>query len=357
MEHFIDGTYLRAFGPAGGVSFLGENIDPAAFRRAYYVKGTRGALCAELLGGIAARVRGAGVCVKRILSARRQGCAEGLILPEKRVVLLDGAYPNTLEPRFPAASETVLDTDTFIDADVMRRSKSALALADRALEREERRLARLLAAYGEIRQDSAELTAHCVNAEKLRRYAQGFANRELPRKNETAAAPKRVLLSSLSLREPVKEALSAYPRLIAVEDGGGIVSERVFSALADAAAERGLVCVFCKSPLMPEKATELLLIPAAGIAFFRAGGAFARFPESERTVHTGRFLDREALSAHKNRLSFNKKILRELSKDAFETAERICELQDVIDGFYIAAADHDGIDAFCERIAEELCKY
>ncbi|MBQ6021205.1 MAG: hypothetical protein IJL26_13610 [Clostridia bacterium] len=356
MDYFVDGAYLRAFGAAGGVSFFHEHIDPSKLKRLYLIRGARGALSSQLLCGVRSRLRRNGLRAVRALSPRRPGGAQALLLPGTGIALTDASYPDALEPRFPIAAETTVDTDPLVDRDTLRRLRSAVELADAVLGKEERRLCRYLSAAEKIYADTAEVVSPCVDTEKIRRYAAGFAAREFPRKDGDGTV-KHLFLSTPAYRRVDEASFADFPRRIAVEDAHGPAAERVFELLADAATARGLDVFACRSPLLPTAKTDLLLVPAAGTAFFGVSGAAAPFPDAERTIHTARFLDRTALSGHKNRLAFDKKTLRELSRGAVETAERICELQEVVDGFYLTAADLDGLNALAERIADEICKF
>ncbi|MBQ6163990.1 MAG: hypothetical protein IJK23_05900 [Clostridia bacterium] len=356
MAHFVDGGYLRAFGAAGVVSFADEQLRAKEYKRIYLIKGARGALCAGLLGEVYRLLKRAGEEPMRILSGRRQGRTEGILLPQRHTVLIDAAYPNAIEPRFPVATEITVDTDALIEAPTLRASGSAVALADRVIDAEERRLERYLAAIGSLWEDTGALISSFIREDKIARYAAGFASRELPRKAGKGNV-NRVFLSSLALREISDGALIRYPRLIAVEDAYGASAGLIFDALTREALGRGLDAILCPSPLLPGKKTDLLLLPDAGTAFFCTSGTFCALPDAERTVHTARFLDRDALSARKTRLAFNKKALRELSRGAFETAERVSDLQDVIDRFYISAADLDKMRSAAEEIVGEIGKF
>ena len=81
MDQFVDGAYLRAFGAAGSVSFADEQLREAKRKHIYLIKGARGALCAQLLGGIRRILRDTEDSPARVFSPRRQALTEGLILP------------------------------------------------------------------------------------------------------------------------------------------------------------------------------------------------------------------------------------------------------------------------------------
>ena len=344
---------LRAPCGSGAVSYITEHIDASAMERICYLKGARGALTADLLCILKRLLRQAGVPTVTVVSARRQNRAEGLILPERKTALIDAAYPDAPEPEYPCAGEFTVNVDPLTDRDVLLASAGALRMADAALKKEEARLGRYLSAIRSLYEDSAAALSSELRRDKLERYAAGFAAREFPRADRTARA-RHLLSATLFDREAPFAAAGPQTRYIAVDDAYGPTADAVFDALAAQAVSRGLDCVFCRDPLLPDARTDLLLVPAAGIAFFRAGAACFRALAAERTVHTARFLDGRTASAHRNRLTFNKKAIRELAGGALDAAEKVGELQDVADQFYLSAADPGRMREFAEALAKQI---
>ena len=86
--------FLGANSPAGFYSLYDELIDPAEAEGIYILKGGPGCGKSTLMRQVAQRAEDAGLRVEYIPCSGDPDSLDGVILPEKKVALVDGTAPH-----------------------------------------------------------------------------------------------------------------------------------------------------------------------------------------------------------------------------------------------------------------------
>ena len=262
---------------------------------------------------------------------------DGVVLPRSKVVLLDATPPHALEPQFPGAVEQPFSLcDCWDTAQLSAAREPIVALGEEiaGLHRQAvRYLAGAAALLGEVRQ----LAAASLDQEKIARYADRFAARELPDRGRPGTEERRLLS--------------------AVTDRGCILYNETLQTLCprlrETALQRGHHIVSCPCPLFPNEKLDHLLLPELGLGIVTSN-SFHRITTPGRAVHAQRFTDGDLLKSRRVRIRFLQKTAAVLLRQAELAIAEAHTRHDALEAYYIAATDFTAVNALSDRLLREL---
>ena len=121
------------------------------------------------------------------------------------------------------------------------------------------------------------------------------------------------------------------------------------------ALSRGYEIITLKSPFLPSKLIDHILIPELSLAFVTEN-EYIKFGDNYRRIHARRFADVEKMHALRGRMLFNRRVARELLREAIKTLSRAKAVHDRIESYYIDAMDFDAVNLLADKLAEDILK-
>ncbi len=328
---------------------------PAAGWRCILIKGGPGTGKSTLMKKVVRTAAGRCHPVEEIHCSSDADSLDGVVLPRSKVVLLDATPPHALEPQFPGAVEQPFSLcDCWDTAQLSAAREPIVALGEEiaGLHRQAvRYLAGAAALLGEVRQ----LAAATLDREKIARYADRFAARELPDRGHPGTEEKR-LLSAVTDRGCIlyNETLQTLcPRLICLEDPCGAAAAELLARLRETALQRGYHIVSCPCPLFPNEKPDHLLLPELGLGIVTSN-SFHRITTPGRAVHAQRFTDGDLLKSRRVRIRFLQKTAAVLLRQAELAIAEAHTRHDALEAYYIAATDFAAVEALSDRLLREL---
>lgn len=281
---------------------------------------------------------------------------DGVRFPAARVAIFDGTAPHVLEPRYWGSCERIVDLGRCADASVWREQAAKMREYTDTCGSLHRRCCRFLRAAAAVREDSRLLASAFVDDDKIRRAAARIAAKELPARGQIWRETRR-FVSAVTPQGVVTWYSTVWqlcPRLYAIEDEYGAVSAVFMPYMRRLIRQAGYAAVVGTCPLAPNEQVEHLLIPEIGVGFtVSAGWHKADFPVYRR-LHAARFTDEESLRAHRNRLNFNRRMVRELVGEAVSASAEAKEWHDRLEACSVRAMDFAAADEMCERVCGEI---
>lgn len=348
-------SFLAANTPEGFVSFFDELYNPYKSTGAYIIKGGPGTGKSTFIRKISEAFEKRGFDTERVYCSSDPDSFDALIVPEAGFSICDGTAPHVMEPRFPGASETIVNLGAFWDERKLKKNADGIRRLFIENSLYHRQSAGYLAAAGRLNAQNRKITAAYIKAEKIDSFCARFIYRELScKKHREPGEVKRRFLSAITpkgnifLYDTVKR---LCPRVIGIDDREGVVSSLITERLQQGAVKNGLCAISCRCPMNPTE-SEHLLIPEKGIAVVRLSGAAGEIP-CDRVIHTGRFMHDEF---YKNRalMKFNSKIRDELIREAVMRLKKAKEIHDKLEEIYIDAMNFEGLNEFTEEFIHSL---
>lgn len=352
----ITGSFLGANTPLGFVSFFDELYNPYEKSRAVIIKGGPGTGKSTLMKAFLRKAEEKGYSAECIYCASDPKSLDGVIIPQLSLSIADGTSPHTLEPKFPGACETIINTGEFWNREQLFSSGEEIRSLTLENSLHHRRSSTYLSAAGKLLSENRSILWDYVNTDKIWSYALRFVNRELPKISSVPGRKKRRFISAITpdgrvfLSDTVKK--QAY-RIIGVEDEYGAVSSRLIDCVGELAVKNGYDVFFCHCPMSPKGECEHIIIPKAGLALISCRKGHNTELEADRVIHVRRFLS-DDISRHKKRLIFNRKLQNELIEESITCLKKAREVHDNLEKIYMNAMDFSALSQLAQKMADDF---
>ena len=351
-------SFLGANTPSGFVSFFDELYNPYEKSKALIIKGGPGTGKSTLMKAVKKKAEEKGYSAECALCASDPKSLDGLIIPEISLSIADGTSPHIIEPKFPGACETIINTGDFWDGrKLFERGDEIRALTlENSLHH--RRSSAYLSAAGKLFSENRRILSSYVNTDKVYSYATRFVNREVPKISDCPGKKKRRFLSAISpdgrvfLKDTVLK--QAY-RIIGVGDESGAAAGLLIDRIGELAVKRGHDVFFCYCPMSPKGECEHIIIPEAGIALISERKNHRTNLSYDRVVHAKRFFY-EGAETHRKRLNFNRKLQNELTDESINCLRKAREVHDSLEKIYIENMDFPALSQLAQKIADDFVR-
>jgi len=191
-----------------------------------------------------------------------------------------------------------------------------------------------------MKKDMAFVVGETLDIPKIERTASRFAARRFPPPSGHIGRENRRFLTAVTgqgllLRRSGLEAVCTDT--VVLEDESGVAAPLLWNLLRAYAMGNGLDVVSCPCLLFPHGEPEHLLVPALGLCCVTANRRHPIDFEGAQRMQAARFFRKEALQAHRCRLRFCRRTMRELLGEAYQAQAAADRLRAQIDGIYAQA--------------------
>ncbi|MCM1544046.1 MAG: hypothetical protein NC110_02000 [Ruminococcus sp.] len=352
-------TFLGANTPTGFSSLFDELYNPYKSNgTAYIIKGGPGTGKSSLMKKVASAAEEKGYDTERVICSSDPNSLDGLIVPELGICMADGTSPHVVEPQFPGAVENIINMGAFWNEKELHEKRDEIRALTIENSMYHRRSARFLSAAGSISDDTQKMLASSVNMDKINSFAVRFSSRETPKKKSGVPGKRlRRYISGITpngvvyLDETVNTLAS---RVIGIEDEYSVASGTLTEMIGECAIRNGYDVIFCRCPMKPRDCCEHIIIPEVGLAVMTVKAEHKSKLLADRLIHAKRFIEPKAISSHKNRLAFNKKVCAELISQSVTFLKKAKQVHDELEKCYIESMDFDGINRFADEFVMKL---
>ena len=348
--------FLGSITPKGFSPFFDTVYGPEDGWRVYILKGGPGTGKSTLLSKAAAMAIAAGMEVQIIPCSGNPDSLDAVILPRSKAFILDGTAPHVMEPTYPGVCESIVNLGEFYDADRLYKNRDKIIALFKENAALNARARRYMAAAGSLSSDSYRIAMDHTDTEKAARFAASFAKRELPAKKKGEGKETCRLLSAVTPYGSIffEHTLHCMcDRVIAIEDEYGAASRVIMSTLRTALLGGGYSIITCPCPMAPDECIDHIIIPEASLAVCTSN-RYHKVEKVTRRIHARRFTDMPSLRSRRQRLSFNRRAIKELMISACEILNDANKVHDEIEEYYIETMDFKGVEKAQNKIIESI---
>lgn len=278
---------------------------------------------------------------------------------DKNFALVDSTPPHTINPKYPGICESSVDLTASLDEAVLSKSSDEIkSLFDEECECRER-CSRYLGAAASTLAEIHDIALQFVKAKKLEGFCQRLTQKLFPKLDEEGSDTPRFLSAVTGegvvfLDQYVK---SAGYKIFVIEDDCEAASRLILLKLRSLILKNGHSTISCYCPISSFKRLEHLLIPSEKIAFLTVKKGHSISVTPDKTIHTKRFYDLEALAKKRGRLSLSRKISAYLIEKASLQLADAYKAHMQLEAIYGAATDYSVVDCRTEELIEKISKY
>ncbi len=355
MENITQKFFLAANSCTGFVSRFADNYDVADGWRTFLIKGGPGTGKSSFMKHFAYHADRRSETVILCPCSSDPRSLDGVILPAKKIILLDATAPHTVEPQAPGVCENSVDTGRFWDSGKLRENAAGILAAAAENKRFHAKAKRYLLAAGKVLEGRLAIAEACTDRTRCAAFAERMCHRLLPVRKTAAGHEWHRFLKGTTPEGIVDftgSILPAYENRVVLCDPYGGVSRVFMKTVRDCAVRAGYEIVALHNCFLPEY-LDGVLIPERHLAFLTER-ELDRIPTGERRVHARRFSDVTALHSHRERLNFDRKVAAELLKEACRCLAQAKNVHDTLEKYYIDAMDFPRLTECAEDFTREI---
>ncbi|MCQ2448852.1 MAG: hypothetical protein MJ132_01500 [Clostridia bacterium] len=349
MENRYQKFFLAANSCKGFVSHFADNYDPADGWQVFLVKGGPGTGKSSFMKHFAYHANQAGEVAVLCPCSSDPGSLDGVILPDKKILLLDATAPHTVDPKLPGACENLVDLGQFWNSEKLRKNAAEIMEIGQENGRFHAKAKRYLLAAGKVAEGRLSLAEACTDASRCARFTERLCHRLLPIKKAAESREWPRFLQGVTpsgIVDYTESLLPHFAKRIVLCDPFGGVGKIFMQTVRFCALRSGYEIITCYDPFLPE-IVDHVLIPELSLAFFTER-YIGQIPCDERRIHARRFYDVTALHGRRERLNFDRKVMTELLKEASACLKQAKAVHDDLEEFYIHAMDFPALTDFAE---------
>lgn len=356
MENKFLKYFLASNSSEGFVSYFDRNYDYNDDWHAYIIKGGPGTGKSSFMKYVAVKATDKGYSIELCPCSSDPDSLDGVIIKEIKTIILDGTSPHVVEPRMPGICEEIINLGEFWDFKKLRECADKIISVTAKNKRFHKTAAAYISAAGELIYDSFKLSQRFTNVRKAETFGLRLANNLIPRPNKQTAkewvrfiggvTPKGVVAFKGTVED-------FYKNIIVIDDKYGAVANAILERVRQVALEKGYEIITLKNPFLPSKQIDHILIPELSIAVVREY-EYIKFGDEHRRIHSRRFYDINVLRECRQRLTFNRRVARELLLGAIDALSLAKTTHDKLEKYYIDTMDFDAMTLFAEQKAKEI---
>lgn len=333
----------------GFVSFFGDIFSRSELERLYVIKGGSGTGKSRLMRELAGEAEARGERVEYFYCSSDPRSLDGIILCERRLGVVDGTAPHTLELSLPGAFDEIVDLGAFWDSEVLREHKREIELLCDEKKRLYMRAYSYLSAAGEVERCAIESTFRSLRREKLIAWAQRFSRRFEPsRSPETRVRLTSALCceGKVHVRGFISQATEVYKLVDRAHAVGAVLD-----VLHDALSARGVSHTLSRDPLDTSR-LDALYIDGADVCVMQTDGSELERPAV--VINTERFIEAADRSALRAEIRSAERLSSCLCESAFAEMRRVAALHAELEHIYSGAMDFTAKEAFTASLKKRI---
>lgn len=356
MENKILKYFLASNSSEGFVSHFTDNYNFSDGWRAYIIKGGPGTGKSSFMKYVAVKAVDAGYTVELCPCSSDPDSLDGVIIKDKKIIMLDGTSPHVVEPKFPGVCEEIINLGQFWNGDILRKKAEQIIDVTNRNKKLHKTAAAYISAAGELIYDNFKLSQQFTDLKKARDFGTNIAKR-LITKNKNAISKEWIRFIGgvtpkgvIAFKGTVED---FYKNIIVIEDKYGATANEIMNAVRQTALLHGYEIITVKNPFLPSKLVDHILIPELSLAVVREY-EYIHFSEKHRRIHARRFTNVNLMRSVRTRLTFNRRTARELLLGAIDTLNKAKQIHDKMEKYYIDAMDFRSLTAYAEQKAKDI---
>lgn len=357
MEKEFKKVFLAANSAEGFVQYFKNSYDFRDGWRAYIIKGGPGTGKSGFMMKVARKAGEQGLDPVLCFCSSDPDSLDGVIIEERKTVLLDGTPPHTVEPQIYGVCEQIINLGEYLDCEKLRKnSDEIIALKDKNMFYH-RTASRYIAAFGELYFENLRLARQSLDSKKTEIFSKKLCDKYIKPKAGGGGTKQCFFLSGITPRGTVNftETVKLYAeKTVITEDKFGAAAGIIMQTVINFALLKGYKVLVLKNPFFPGELADGVIIPELSLCF-ACENEYLRFDSRERRIHSERFYDAGFLKSHRNRIFFNRRVGRSLLLGGISALKQAKSVHDEIEKYYIDAMDFEKTDKkIADFIANEL---
>ncbi len=343
--------FLAANSANGFVSEFLSNCDNDF--KTYIIKGGPGTGKSSFMKKVAKKAKENGDDVILCPCSSDPDSLDAIIITNKKLIILDGTSPHTVDPVYPAVCQEILNFGQFWDSDRIKSKEEIIKITDcnKSLHKT---ASRYIKAAGDLLFDNLKTAESCADVKKAERFANKLCQKFIPKKHKKPNETVR-FLSGITPKGFVaypETITKHYKNIIIIKDEFYGISSKILAYINEYTLKNAYEIITLKNSFFPNL-IDHIIIPELSLAVVTEN-RFIKFDTDVRRIHSRRFIDSRLLHNSKNRIKFNIKTANELLESAYNTLSKAKTVHDELEKHYINAMNFEKLNNFTDMFCNKL---
>lgn len=347
--------FLGANSPSGFYSLYPELLPVESAEAIYILKGGAGCGKSSFMRRVARHAQAAGLETVLIPCSGDPDSLDAVIIPQRRIALVDGTAPHVVEPAYPGVVESCVNLGDCYDRAGLQPFRRAILDTTAEYKSHYKRVYRCLEAASQLHRDNRELLLSEPLSARLTKRAEGIIRREIKKSGSQAGEITHRFLSAVTHKGRVflQDTVTAQAKKVyELSDSYGLAHELLTPILA-AAAAAGWDVTACPDPMAPDRLAHLI-IPGLSLAFISTDKDSPWESRPYRRLRLDAMADRELYQTNRPRLRFSRKVAAALEEEAIAGLSRAKAAHDRLEELYNPHVDFERVYRMADELAAEL---
>ncbi len=336
-----------------GFSSLYDGLLEDHFDDLLILKGGPGCGKSTFMKQIAERCELSGETVDYIHCSGDPQSLDGIIIPDRRVGIVDGTAPHIVEPKYAIVRERYVDFSRFYDLDKVKAQKQTACLYYRQYKAKYQEAYRVLRAYGVLDAERKKMLAGIKNSKQTLSYIKKIT-RDLGDAAQTGTSAE-IFLGGLThegaiCRYDTVDALCK--QVYEIVDPYG-VADTVLSEIAKVMETAGEQVLICRDPLIPERIAHLLL-PHRSLAIVTSNDLYHYPQRAYRKIRFSGMAEQKLTRAEKGKLHLIGNLQKSICNEAVLRLKEAKTAHDLLEEVYHPYVDFDAVSDLAEKEANRI---
>ncbi len=346
-------TFCAANSGSGFLSFFDEMADEKS-TDVYYIKGGPGCGKSTFLKEIAADHETA----ELIYCSGDPQSLDAVYLPKQKTLIFDATAPHSFEPKYPAIGGNIIDLGIVWEPKEMNRA--------RIIELFEYKREIYKNVYGILNaaQELQQTIDRSLQNELKSATMDSLSRRILQQNGLWSSSVKNAVVTNRFLSAISSDGLitlgetinTLAPNIILIEDRWQI-AHHLMARIDQKLCSSGIDHINSHHPLLGKGKIHHILIPSASLSILTKDGIFPmNFSEEQliRRINMASFINDSVFENIKNKLTFLKRMERELMKSAVEQLKYAKKLHTELEQEYLKGCHFDRADRIKKEFKNKL---
>ncbi len=352
MKNTSKKYFLAANSCDGFISYFSSAYYPKEGWQAYIIKGGPGTGKSTFMKRVAQAAEEKDFEVEYCFCSSDPDSLDAVIIPQRKIIIMDGTAPHTSDPIYPAVSDRILNFGDFWNEKLIKNhTQEIINLTDKNKSLH-KTAARYLSSAGCLLKDSFNGQSTGINISKTKNFAKKLCEKSIRKQGKgqkesirflSGISPKGIINFSDTL-------LGFNEKPIIIDDEFGAVSNMIMNEVRNFALNNHYEILIFKNALLPDL-IDCIVIPQLHFVLARENKMF-KINSDVRRIHAERFIENEKIKI--KRLKYNQKTAKAILEAAAQTLKKAKETHDALESFYIKAMDFNMLEEFTHEFTNKV---
>jgi len=338
----------------GFYSYFDNIIRAEEAKRIYILKGGPGVGKSTFMKRFALAMLEKGYSAEYIHCSGDNESLDGIIIPELKIIFVDGTAPHIIDPVIPGAVDEIVNLGIYLDNHQMEKHTSKIIQITKGTSRLYKSAYRYLESAGIISEEINSICDQYVDSVKFNDMCIQAIEKMFPENSRSTKTGnlKKLFSESFTANGYINRTTSLCQgrKIWAIVGENTNYTSEFLRCISEETIKRGYDAECYYKPLTPEK-IQHICVPEMNLMIISTENRMNNNYEEIFDLHS--IIDAENLKTHISEIENNLHLYDLLIKNALEKLSDTKKLHDLLEVFYVNAMNFKGVDECFDRILSQ----